>query len=89
MADTCCHLRCDWCRCDEKIAKFGDTAPGVKAKPAEAASAGGGGEKRNKTDDAKTDQPPAAAAAAQPGAEAAPEVDNNAMPVPKVSVNDD
>ena len=58
----------------------------MKAKPAEAVSAGGGGEKRNKTDDAKTDQPPAAAAAAQPGAEAAPEVDNNAMPVPKVSV---
>ena len=55
----------------------------MKAKPAEAASAGGGGEKRNKTDDAKTDQP-----AAQPGAEAAPEVDNNAMPVPKVSVDD-
>jgi len=68
------------CWCDEKIAKFGDTAPGVKAKPAEAAAAGGGGEKRNKTDDAKTDQP-----AAQPGAEAAPEVDNNAMPVPKIS----
>ena len=60
----------------------------MKAKPAEAASAGGGGEKRNKTDDAKTDQPPAAAAA-QPGAEAAPEVDNNAMPVPKVSVDGD
>ena len=55
--------------CDEKIAKFGDNAPGVKTVAKE---------KENKTDDAKADINQATEAAPTPA------VDNNAMPVPKV-----
>ena len=61
--------------CDDKIAKFGDFAPGVKAAPV----------KENKTDDAKgSGEPePAAVEVALPEPPvAAPS--NSSMPVPKV-----
>ena len=56
--------------CDDKIAKFGDFAPGVRAAPV----------KENKTDDAKGSGEPEPAAVEPPVA--APS--NSSMPVPKV-----
>ena len=62
--------------CDDKIAKFGDLAPGVKAAPV----------KQNKTDDAKgvdeTKAAPTDTAAAI--VESVPAPGNSEMPVPKV-----
>jgi len=59
--------------CDEKINKFGDFAPGVKSAPSVVSE-----EKQNKTDDAKTGDD-------NNETKPAPAVDNNAMPVPKIS----
>ena len=67
--------------CDDKIAKFGDLAPGVKAAPV----------KQNKTDDVKgggeTKTSPAAAGAVESEEAVAVSVSapsNSEMPVPKV-----
>jgi len=60
------------CWSDEKIQKFGDFAPGVKKSE----------DKSNKTDDAKATSDTVTVA---PAPTPAATVDNNAMPVPKIS----